>query len=504
MRLPFAFVEINGVLLLEGKKQKIKEGDDTSPESDLVWRLIHKKSATLSSLSEAIRVCPSTPEIEQLSDSEFDAQTVLFYQKEGSHTLSQHFDDDIDLNAAADTLAQNEDLLASEDSAPVIRLVNAIFSEAIKESASDIHIETFETSMRVRFRVDGVLKEIIKPTRALAPMLVSRIKVMAKLDIAEKRTPQDGRLELRLSGQNVDVRVSTIPSTQGERVVLRLLHKENSLLNLNSLGMQQGELEILKKLINKPKGILLVTGPTGSGKTTTLYSVLNQLNNGLRNIMTIEDPVEYHIHGIGQTQVNPKAKVTFAAGLRAILRQDPDIVMIGEIRDQETAEIAIQSSLTGHLVLSTLHTNSAAGAITRLQDMGIEPFLLSSSLEGVVAQRLLRRLCDHCKLPITADEATQKMFAVSMGQTVTTHYLPNGCSECFHQGYRGRIGIYELIEMDNTLKSLIHKKVGELEIENHARKKHTSLLQSGLSKVVQGLTSIEEVFRVAQANQDEV
>ncbi|BFM49545.1 type II secretion system ATPase GspE [Marinomonas sp. THO17] len=493
MKLPFAFVEQYGVLLIE---QSLSEGGSK-------WCLVHKETASLNALSEAIRVCPSYPEIEPLSDQDFEQQTILFYQQEGSHTLTQGIDDSIDLSEAADSLAQSEDLLANEDSAPVIRLVNAILSEAIKENASDVHIETFETSMRVRFRIDGVLKEIIKPTRALAPMLISRIKVMAKLDIAEKRLPQDGRLELRLSGQDIDVRVSTIPSTQGERVVLRLLRKEHNLLNLTSLGIPHNELSVIESLIRKPKGILLVTGPTGSGKTTSLYAVLNQLNNGLRNIMTIEDPVEYHIHGIGQTQVNTKAKVTFARGLRAILRQDPDVVMIGEIRDQETADIAIQSSLTGHLVLSTLHTNSAAGAITRLVDMGIEPFLLASSLEGVIAQRLVRKLCDHCKTPIQASDQIKRLMGVALDQAVTV-YQANGCEKCFHQGYKGRFGVYEIIEMDSVLKRLIHQKASEMDIESHARTKHPSLLISGLQKASEGATSVEEVLRVAQNSQDEV
>ncbi|MBJ7539061.1 type II secretion system ATPase GspE [Marinomonas transparens] len=487
LSLPFTFVEENGVLLL---------ADDTG------CRLIHKERASLSALMEAVRVSPFEPTIELFSDTEFDAQVVAFYQQESSDILSQGFGEEIDLNSAIDAIAENEDLLESEGDAPIIRLTNAILSEAIKENASDIHIETFEKNMRVRFRIDGVLREVVQPKRALAPMLVSRLKVMAKLDIAEKRVPQDGRLELRLSGQEIDVRVSTIPSTYGERVVMRLLHKETTQLGFESLGMREEELETLKKLIYKPNGILLVTGPTGSGKTTTLYSALAQLNDGKRNIMTVEDPVEYHINGIGQTQVNEKAKMTFAAGLRAILRQDPDVVMVGEVRDKETADISIQASLTGHLVLSTLHTNSAAGAITRLQDMGVEPFLISSSLVGVIAQRLARRLCPHCKSPVMADDETKKLLEMPLDQEVI-HYQPEGCNECFGQGYRGRLAFYEIIEVDHELKNLIHKKAGESDIEKYTRSKHASLQQSGLAQVLAGETSIKEILRVEQTMQAE-
>lgn len=487
LSLPFNFVEENGVLLLEDEQGCC---------------LVHKERASLSALSEAYRLCLKTPRVELLSDGEFNARMVTFYQNESSDVLAQGFSDELDLTSAVDAIEENADLLESEGDAPIIRLTNAILSEAIKENASDIHIETFEKSMRVRFRVDGVLKEVIQPKRALAPTLVSRIKVMAKLDIAEKRVPQDGRLELRLSGQEIDVRVSTIPSTYGERVVMRLLQKETSQLGLEHLGMRPEELATLRKLINKPNGILLVTGPTGSGKTTTLYSALYQLNDGKRNIMTVEDPVEYHIDGIGQTQVNEKAKMTFAAGLRAILRQDPDVVMVGEVRDKETADIAIQASLTGHLVLSTLHTNSAAGAITRLQDMGVEPFLISSSLVGVIAQRLVRRLCPHCKVPVNADSETKKLLSVPDDQEVV-HYQPQGCAKCFQQGYRGRLAFYEIIEVDNPLKTLIHKKASEADIEKHTRKKHASLQESGLSQVLSGVTSIKEVLRVEQSMQAE-
>ena len=359
--LPYSFVKQSGVLLKQ------------SPES---WVVVHKQSADIKAISEALRVAPTLPEIECLSDADFDEAVVRFYQQEGGQSLAmaQGIGDDMDLASVAEALPESEDLLEREGDAPIIRLINAIMSEAVKEEASDVHIETFERRLVVRFRVDGILREVIEPRRALAPMLVSRIKVMAKLDIAEKRVPQDGRIVLRISGQEVDVRVSTLPSSHGERIVMRLLNKQAGRLDLTHLGMNNDDRERLRDVISHPHGILLVTGPTGSGKTTSLYASLGYLNNGRRNIMTVEDPVEYHLEGIVQTQVNSKADMTFARGLRAILRQDPDVVMIGEIRDKETAEIAVQASLTGHLVLSTLHTNSAVGAITRLEDMGVEPF----------------------------------------------------------------------------------------------------------------------------------
>lgn len=479
--LPYSFVKQSGVLLKQ------------SPES---WVVVHKQSADIKAISEALRVAPTLPEIECLSDADFDEAVVRFYQQEGGQSLAmaQGIGDDMDLASVAEALPESEDLLEREGDAPIIRLINAIMSEAVKEEASDVHIETFERRLVVRFRVDGILREVIEPRRALAPMLVSRIKVMAKLDIAEKRVPQDGRIVLRISGQEVDVRVSTLPSSHGERIVMRLLNKQAGRLDLTHLGMNNDDRERLRDVISHPHGILLVTGPTGSGKTTSLYASLGYLNNGRRNIMTVEDPVEYHLEGIGQTQVNSKADMTFARGLRAILRQDPDVVMIGEIRDKETAEIAVQASLTGHLVLSTLHTNSAVGAITRLEDMGVEPFLLSSSIVGVLSQRLVRKLCDDCKQPIPADEASQALLEVDSAVTI---YHAKGCEKCFDQGYRGRIGLYELILIDEDVKTLIHSQVGEQAMEQHVRKTTPSLRQDGMKKVIAGNTTIEEVLRVS-------
>lgn len=480
--LTYAFVKEHGVLLFQ---------------SDQGWVVAHRESASVAALAEAQRVAPLLPSFQALSDADFDGEMVRFYQREGEQTLAaaQGLGDELDLASAADAIPENEDLLESEGDAPIIRLINAILSEAVKEGASDIHIETFERRLVVRFRVDGVLREVIAPKRALAPMLVSRIKVMAKLDIAEKRIPQDGRIVLRISGQEIDVRVSTLPSTHGERIVMRLLSKQAGRLDLTHLGMNERDRELLRSLISRPHGILLVTGPTGSGKTTSLYASLGYLNDGKRNIMTVEDPVEYHIEGIGQTQVNAKADMTFARGLRAILRQDPDVVMIGEIRDRETADIAVQASLTGHLVLSTLHTNSAVGAITRLQDMGIEPFLLSSSVVGVLSQRLVRRLCDHCKQPVAADDATKQLLGKPISEPLTL-YQPVGCEQCFQQGYRGRLGLYELVPINGDMQTLIHNQAGEQGLEQLARKFAPSLRQDGMEKALAGLTSLEEVLRV--------
>lgn len=488
--LPYSFVKQFGVLLRQEEER---------------WTVSYKNTTSLAAIAEAVRLTPTEPLLEALNDAEFDEAVIQFYQGEGgqSFAMAEGLGEELDLVSAAEALPESEDLLEREGDAPIIRLINAIMSEAVKENASDVHIETFERRLVVRFRVDGVLREVIEPRRALAPMLVSRIKVMAKLDIAEKRVPQDGRIVLRISGQEVDVRVSTLPSTHGERIVMRLLQKQAGQLDLTNLGMNDVDRERLRQVINRPHGILLVTGPTGSGKTTSLYASLGYLNNGNRNIMTVEDPVEYHIEGIGQTQVNTKADMTFARGLRAILRQDPDVVMIGEIRDKETAEIAVQASLTGHLVLSTLHTNSATGAITRLADMGVEPFLLSSSIVAVLAQRLVRKLCDDCKETVEADETTKQLLGLDP-QTITKEkvfiYQAKGCPSCFEQGYRGRIGLYELMLVDEEVKSLIHSQAGEQAIEKHIRQIAPSLREDGMSKVLAGDTTIEEVLRVANAN----
>ncbi len=421
------------------------------------------------------------------------------YQRDSSETqqMMEDIGNEVDLFSLAEELPQTEDLLAADDDAPIIKLINAMLSEAIKEGASDIHIETFEQDLVIRFRVDGVLKEVLKPNRKLSSLLVSRIKVMAKLDIAEKRVPQDGRISLRIAGRAVDVRVSTMPSSFGERVVLRLLDKNNARLNLEDLGMTESIRNRFADMIAKPHGIILVTGPTGSGKSTTLYAGLTQINSKDRNILTVEDPIEYEIPGIGQTQVNAKVEMTFARGLRAILRQDPDVVMVGEIRDLETAQIGVQASLTGHLVMSTLHTNTASGAITRMEDMGVEPFLLSSSLLGVLSQRLVRTLCPKCKAAHHADERECELLGVSPANPPTI-YRAVGCDECNYNGYKGRTGIHELLVVDEHIRELIHNGKGEQAVEKYIRKHYPSIRQDGISRVLDGKTTLEEVLRVTR------
>ena len=431
--------------------------------------------------------------------NEFESLLTSAFQRDSSAAkqLMEDLGNESDLFALAEDLPDTEDLLDSEDDAPIIKLINAMLGEAIKEGASDIHIETFENQLVVRFRVDGVLREILRPNRKLSSMLVSRIKVMAKLDIAEKRVPQDGRITLRIAGRAVDVRVSTMPSSHGERVVLRLLDKNNARLNLEDLGMTLQNRNHFSSLIRKPHGIILVTGPTGSGKSTTLYAGLTEINSRDRNILTVEDPIEFDLPGIGQTQVNPRVDMTFARGLRAILRQDPDVVMVGEIRDIETAQIAVQASLTGHLVLSTLHTNTAAGAITRLEDMGIEPFLLSSSLLAVLSQRLVRTLCPDCKKPHTPDASELEILGQN-ATSDTTIYKPHGCAACNQTGYRGRTGIHELLLVDEKVREMMHEGVGEQAIERYIRTSTPSIREDGCSKVLAGETSLEEVLRVTR------
>ncbi len=481
--LPYGFARRYGVLLRE------KDGRR---------ELCYRKDVSLSALSEVQRHIGRLPTLVPMDDAAFTAAMAIAYEQQRGAAAEAADDlEGLDLASLADSLPETSDLLEQEDDAPIIRLINALLQEAIREDASDIHIETFERRLVVRLRVDGVLREILTPKRELAPLLVSRIKVMARLDIAEKRIPQDGRISLRIGGRDVDVRVSTMPSSNGERVVLRLLDKQAGRLQLSHLGMGDVCDQHMRELIHKPHGIILVTGPTGSGKTTTLYASLADLNDSTRNILTVEDPIEYQLEGIGQTQVNSKVDMTFARGLRAILRQDPDVVMVGEIRDLETAEIAVQASLTGHLVLSTLHTNTAVGAVTRLQDMGIEPFLLSSSLLGVLAQRLVRVLCDDCKTPYQPSASELKMMGLPEDESCTL-YHPKGCNACNQQGYRGRTGIYELVMIDETMRQLIHDRAGELELNRHARTLTSGIREDGWRKVLAGHTSVEEVLRVTR------
>ena len=482
-RLPFSFAKRHGVVMLS---------TDGSPS------LGYRSDAELVALAEAQRFAGRSLPLQAMSASEFAQALGAAYQHDSaSMQLAEDIGGRLDLASLADQVPETEDLLEQEDDAPIIRLINAILGEAIKENASDIHLETFEKRLVVRFRVDGILREVLEPKRELATLLVSRVKVMARLDIAEKRIPQDGRISLKVGGREVDIRVSTLPSANGERVVLRLLDKQAGRLSLQHLGMRSEDRALMEDTVRKPHGILLVTGPTGSGKTTTLYASLVSLNDHTRNILTVEDPIEYHLEGIGQTQVNTKVDMTFARGLRAILRQDPDVVMVGEIRDKETAEIAVQASLTGHLVLSTLHTNSAIGAITRLVDMGVEPFLLSSSLLGVLAQRLVRVLCPACKEPYSADAAECALLGASLDQAPTLYHA-RGCAHCHQQGYRGRTGIYELVVFDETMRSLVHSRAAEQDMIRHARTLGPSIRDDGRRKVLEGVTTVEEVLRVTR------
>lgn len=483
--LPFTFARRHGVIV-------------TYQEGQVVT-VCHRPAITRQTLSEVRRFLGGAFELQEVSVAEFDALLTTYYEQQANQSMQMMagLGDELDLFEVAQQLSEPEDLLENDDDAPIIRLINALLSQAIKENASDIHIEPFESRLVVRFRVDGVLREVLQPRRVLAPLLVSRIKVMAKLDIAEKRLPQDGRISLRIAGRAVDVRVSTMPGAHGERVVLRLLDKQVGRLDLKHIGMAIETLNQLQEHLQKPHGVFLVTGPTGSGKTTSLYAMLNYLNDRQRNIMTVEDPIEYYLDGIGQTQVNTKVNMTFARGLRAILRQDPDVVMVGEIRDSETAQIAIQASLTGHLVLSTLHTNTAIGAVVRLRDMGIEAFLLASSLIAVMSQRLVRLLCPQCKQPYNPSELEKPLFP----QADITLYAPQGCEQCNTIGYRGRTGIYELVGIDNTLNTMIHDAAGQHTLENYAHQKTSTLYQDGLRRVMNGDTTLDEVLRVTNDNE---
>ncbi len=414
--------------------------------------------------------------------------------------------EDIAANESLDQLAHEldepQDLLDATDEAPIIRLVNSVLFQAVRQRASDIHFESFERGLVVRYRIDGVLYPVLTPPKHLQASIIARLKIMAGLNIAEKRLPQDGRFAIRTAGKDVDLRVSVLPTSHGERVVLRLLEKENRLLNLSEMGFSKERLAVIHQLIQLAHGIILVTGPTGSGKTTTLYAALTHINSPDKNIITVEDPVEYQLLGVGQMQVNPKINLTFAAGLRSILRQDPDVIMIGEIRDRETAEIAIHASLTGHLVFSTLHTNDAASAATRLIDMGIEPFLVASSVVAVLAQRLLRRICPDCKRPYRASEDELSRLDLPPGSAVTL-YRGAGCAACSQTGYRGRTGIFELMVLDDDIRRLIGGKADSTAIKQTAiAKGMVTLKQEGAERVIQGQTTLEEVMRITQQEID--
>lgn len=478
-RLPYAFARRAGVIDLGG-----------DPEVHIVLR----EGADPAALIEARRALGGARLIvERASSGEFEKRLSDVFGATG-----------LDVNAA-DELGRSDvigdivglppvaDLLDARDDAPVIRLINGLLAEAARIGASDIHMEPYDTELVIRMRVDGVMSESARLPARLAPVLVSRIKVMSRLDIAERRLPQDGRISLTLGGRTLDVRVSTLPAKAGERVVLRLLDRDRVGLQLDDLGMPTDIAAAFRGVLKEPNGIVLVTGPTGAGKTTTLYAGLRLLNDHSRTILTIEDPIEYAIDGIGQTQVNARIGMTFAAGLRAILRQNPNVVMVGEIRDAETAQIAVQASLTGHLVLSTLHTNDAVGAVTRLRDIGVEPFLIASTLRGVIAQRLVRKLCGHCSVAEPASDAAAALAGIVPGITIRR---ATGCTHCGGTGYSGRLGLFELVRADDGLRRLISSSATEAEIEAHAFASAPTLTQQARTTVLRGETSVEEALRV--------
>lgn len=484
-KVPYAFVKTSGVVV-------------TSLDNGLAEVAV-RNGAHAGSLAELRRVLGVPLHARRIGTAEFDELVSTLYNgaAAGTAALAGDLAQDIDLSRLLQELPKVEDLLESQDDAPVIRLINALFTQALRNAASDIHIEPYETRSVVRLRIDGTLRDLIEPARALHAALVSRIKIMAHLDIAEKRLPQDGRITLRMAGRPVDVRVSTIPTVHGERVVLRLLDKQAGRLDLPRLGMDDATLAHMDKLIREPHGIILVTGPTGSGKTTTLYAALSRLDSATLNIMTVEDPIEYDLDGISQTQINTRIEMSFARALRTILRQDPDVIMIGEIRDLETAQIAVQASLTGHLVFATLHTNDAVSAVTRLVDMGVEPFLLASSLIGVGAQRLVRRLCLECRESFAGD--APQLQPLGFNSAPDIFYKAQGCASCNHSGYRGRTGIYELLTVDNDLRRHIHDRASEQDLRKYVVSQGMrSLRDDGMRLVAQGVTSLEEVVRVTR------
>ena len=453
-------------------------------------------------ITELQRFLNTNVQFNTVGREEFDDLLRKAYSRGQSEAtqMAEDLGEDVDLEQLIQDIPKATDLLEEADDAPIIQLINALFNQAIREQASDIHIEAYENNSGVRFRVDGVLKDITNFHRGFHGAVVSRLKVMAKLDIAEKRLPQDGRISLRVGDHAIDVRVSTLPTQHGERIVLRILDKQSSSFNIADLGMDESMQERFKQLTRSLHGMFLVTGPTGSGKTTTLYAGLSHIDRSKRNIVTVEDPVEYDLEGIGQVHVNTKAGLSFASGLRSILRQDPDVVLVGEIRDLETAEIAIQASLTGHLVLSTLHTNTAIGAITRLQDMGVDSYLIASSLSGLLAQRLVRVLCSNCKEAAPATDKERQLLGIENGDDISLYHSV-GCAECNHTGYRKRVGIFELIVIDNDIKTMIHRSEDEQTMLKEIRKKSPSILSDGLNRVRQGITSLDEVLRVTMYDQ---
>ncbi|MDR2173162.1 MAG: type II secretion system ATPase GspE [Burkholderiales bacterium] len=490
-KIPYPFAKAQGVL--------------PWCESEATLTVLIRPGASVEALQEVRRVYRKPVTIEETDAQHFNEALARAYNVgTEAGALNEELARDTDLSQLLQEMPTTEDLLDDSAEAPVIRMINALLLQALREQVSDLHFEPYETRSVVRFRLDGVLRDVIEPPRALHAALVSRLKIMASLDIAEKRLPQDGRITLRLGGKSVDVRVSTLPTGHGERVVLRLLDKEAARLDLSALGMGDSLLTGVDRIIREPHGIFLVTGPTGSGKTTTLYAALSRLERGRINLMTVEDPIEYALDGVAQTQVNPRIELTFARALRSILRQDPDVVMIGEIRDLETAQIAVQASLTGHLVLATLHTNDAPSAITRLADMGIEPYLLASSLLGVLAQRLVRVLCPHCRKATDPNDSEKHLLQQMELALPERLYAPVGCEQCSHNGYRGRTGIYELLQVDDAMRKLIHEGASEDALRGHAvQRGMTSLRQDGMrwlrGNTKTGATSLAELVRVTRS-----
>jgi len=482
--IPYSFAKTMGILVKQFSADSIE-----------LWVRNDTKLQTLIEFQRVYK-CAVVPH--EISLERFDSLLNDTYAQTGaSSAFSGDLETHLDLSKLIQALPEVDDLLEAEGDAPIITMINAIFTQALRDGASDVHIEPYEAKSIVRFRVDGTLRTIVEPHRALHSALVSRIKVMAQLDIAEKRFPQDGRITLKLAGKVVDIRVSTLPTGHGERAVLRILEKDGQRLALSKLGMSELTQVKVDGLVNQPHGIFLVTGPTGSGKTTTLYSAFSSLNTKVLNIMTVEDPIEYNLPNVSQTQVNPKIDMSFAKALRSILRQDPDVIMIGEIRDLETAQIAVQSSLTGHLVLATLHTNNAVSALTRLIDMEIEPFLLASSLSGVLAQRLVRCLCQDCRSAYLPDKAELEL----LNSKTPPEYLyrPVGCPACGESGYSGRIGIYELLVVDDAMRKLIHDNASEQAIKAYAISQGMrDLREDGLRWVESGVTSLEELLSVTK------
>ena len=425
--------------------------------------------------------------------------TSSFSSSDHENDIFEELSDEFDLQNFAGSINATEDLLSGNNDTPIIKLINGIISQAIKSRASDIHFEPYENFIAVRYRIDGILKEVLQQDSKIASILISRIKIISGLDISERRLPQDGRVSLSLGDKSIDVRVSTLPSSYGERIVLRILDKESAQINIDDLGLPVEILSNYKTSLKNPEGIILFTGPTGSGKTTTLYAGLRYLSDSSQNILTVEDPIEYTLNGIGQTQVNTKTGYTFAKGLRAILRQDPDIVMVGEMRDIETAQIGIQASLTGHLVLSTVHTNSAVAALTRLRDMGVESFLLASSVRTIISQRLVRRLCNECKSESKISSESIGFFNLDKNKKYCTSV---GCKQCNNTGYQGRIAIAECIQVDKKLKDLIHNNSSENEISEHVFQKNKSIDEASIDLIKKGITSCDEIMRVNNIKED--